>query len=222
MKSTRTDAIKHRIASLEVDMEKHQDLLDIVIPYYGESTHLLTKSVDQIMSIVRYREKYNLFGECEVCKPSRSHTMTYIGDNNTDGIILFQPTLSEEIETQPIQLHIFNEMLRALRNHKKVMWVFDFNDYSAYHVANHTSVVYTLCEFIYECFFDQVSRYIILNPPMYVTPLIYLAKQLLKLNVEDRLEIIYCDDDYQSLQELGFPSRFNKYIHSTSIASPKL
>src|SRR6056297_291268 len=136
MKTTRNDAILHHLRK-EVNIERHKDILDIIIPFYlsndinNPKKHIThnSKIIKEIKKIIEYREKYSLFGICEKCQETRVHTMTYIGDTKTDGVILFQPSLSSDLSSNSIQKHLMNEMIKALKNKKSVILLFDFNNY---------------------------------------------------------------------------------------------
>ena len=221
MKTTRREAIMYHLRN-EFNIKRHFDLLDAIIPFYLSNTNITNSQIiQQIKKVIEYREKHHLFGQCEKCQKERVHTMTYIGDNETDSIILFQPSISSDLDSYSVQRHLMNEMIKALTNKNTVIWLFDFNNYPFSHINSHKGIVFTICKFLYNCFFNQVSKFIILNPPSYAYPLILMAKKVLKTDIENKIQIISLKEPIfykYALIENGIPSCFHSYIAKEKIA----
>lgn len=218
MKTTRNDAIKYHLQN-EFDIERHKDILDVTIPFYLTNKSN-SEAIKEIKTIIKYREKHNLFGICDECQETRVHTMTYIGDNEKDGIILFQPSLSSDLSSFSVQRHLMNEMIKALKHRETVIWLFDFNNYPFSNINSHKGIMFVLCKFLYNCFFNQISKFIILNPPSYAYPLIFMAKKIIKTDIENRIKIISFKEEFfykRALLENGIPSDLHCHIGENKI-----
>lgn len=141
---------------------------------------------------IKYRKQlYNLTHKCEKCiiNPD-AHSMKIIEDR----CILIEPAKALDNDSFYICKH-FSILIDKITNKRNfegvnsITIIIDYEDYSIYDMVSNMNIVYELITMIRKCYDHLIYKYIIINPPLCITPVINTIKTMMDDNMINKLEI---------------------------------
>jgi len=164
--------------------------------YYSDSSRCgmgMKQAKEQLQRIATYRKEYSASAKgCELCTDTKKqHSIRCIGKGNHDAILYMSPGNAMESSVYHVCKHMLREVDTCFDLTDSFVWVMNFKNYSYEHIVPNTTITYHFAKWLNDCLHERIRKIVMICPPKYFYPVIYLAKSLVKNEISDKLEIIH-------------------------------
>lgn len=183
--------------------------------YYSDPSRCgmeMEQAIEQLIKIAKYRKEYCASAKgCELCTDYKKlHSIRCLGKGQQDAILYMSPGHAMDTSTYHICKHMLREVDSCLDLTDSFVWIINFKNYSYEHIVPNTNITYHFAKWLNECLHERICKIILICPPKYFYPVIYLAKSLVKNEISNKLEIIHNSDSLNDKLSIYItPEQFN-------------
>lgn len=213
MSSFRADALE---SELEQDYDLTSDeLAGFFTPrqfaYYADERRCglssLKEARQRMGAIAECRIDYGAsVNGCHLCTPEhRVHTIYTLGQGKTpnQSVLWIVPAHARDTSTEHVCRHLLHALDECFSKSDSVVIVFDFQDYSYGHVMSNTTLTYHISKWLQSWLLDRVDAILLLNPPRYLQPVVYMAKTVVGAPLQSKLFTVYSSTDAEDEGDEG-------------------
>lgn len=199
MKSFKSDALRHVLVNemgIDIDHDTYSSFFtERQFKYYSDPSRCgmgMREARERLSQIAEYRDAYSASAQgCDLCTDTEKvHSIRCLGKGKEDAILFMVPGQATDTSTYDVCKHMLREVDTCFDTSDKLVWMMSFQDYSYDHIVSNTTLTYHFAKWLNHCFYERVSTIVLLSPPSYFYPVIYLGKSLVSQELADKVVIV--------------------------------
>lgn len=221
MKSFRSDALRVALDINTTEETYSTFFTERQFEYYanqGRCGLSMREAKERLQTIAEYRKEYNASSNgCEICtKEEPVHSIRCLGKGTQDAILFMTPGEATETSVYHVCKHMLREVDDCFDASDKLVWMMHFRNYSYSHILSNTTLTYHFAKWMNECFYERVSKIVLIDPPSYFYPIIYLGKSLVSQEIANKIQIIENNDTIETeLSEYLTPEQLHIVLNGS-------
>lgn len=222
MKSFKSDALR---VALNIDTAEDvysSFFTERQFKYYSDMSRCgmgMKKAKEQLQQIANYRKEYSASAKgCELCTETKKvHSIRFLGKGQENAILYMSPGYAMDTSTYHVCKHMLREVDSCFDCTDSLVWIMNFKNYSYEHIVPNTTITYHFAKWLNDCFHERIRKIVLVCPPKYFYPVIYLAKSLVHKDISNKIEIIHKPETVrEKLTIYMTPEQFSMIQHDTT------
>lgn len=218
MKSFKSDALRVSLDIDTTDDTYSSFFTERQFKYYSNHSRCrmgMKEAKERLHQIATYRKDYSASAKgCELCtEQEKVHSIRCLGKGQEHAVLYMCPGQAMETSTYHVCKHMLREVDSCFDCADSLVWMMSFKEYSYEHIMSNTTLTYHFAKWLNDCFHERVDKIVLIYPPSYFYPIIYLGRSLVSKEISDKIEIIDNPDTiHENLAEYLTPEQIQE-IH---------